>query len=302
MESNTMKTHEASRSVVRAGAFIILYLTALLRTDGAEYLWRASWGVFPDQVDPSVVLWNDNTIAPVQPVLTGTDLLIQTPAQADYTLYDYSNLTMPTQLVIEAEIQCLSGYSAKAGRPYVTVYFTTGSGIGGLLGLEQGAIYLTLNMTTRGWTAAVNTDDTNHLYRIEVDTPSVVGSPIRVYQDGTLVMTGAIAAGGDWGTVPEIWFGEGTDSAYGSSRWRSFRHNAATAPSKPVMFIRSAPDEIAWTSHSNVLYNVQQCADLTGLQWANVFTNILGNGGTNRVSDAGLRTNGHGFYRLETEN
>jgi hypothetical protein len=220
----------------------------------------------------------------------------------NFMFYYMLNLTMPTQLVIEAEVQFVSGASARDGRPPTAIVFTTGSGIGGFLGIEPGIIFMSLSQEARRETTAVATDDTNHLYRIEVDSPSLVGSPIRVYQDGTLVLTDAVAANSgtaNWGSVPAIWFGEGTDWAYGSSRWRSFRHNAATVPSKPVMFIRSAPDEVAWTSHSNVLYNLQRSAEASGTTWANVFTNILGNGGTNRVSDAGLRTNAHGFYRLE---
>ena len=303
-----MKTNKPYWSVVWDGVFITLALTSLLPACGAEYSWRASWGVFPDQVDPSVKLWNTNTIAPVRPVLAGTDLIIQTPAQFDgladnYMYYDYTNLTMPTQLVIEAEVQCVSGNSAKAGRPYVAISFTTGSGVGGLLGIEPGEIYLSLNQAVRGWTAAVNTDDASHLYRIEADTPSVTGSPIRVYQDGMLVMTGAIAANSapanNWGSVPDIWFGEGTDWAYGISRWRSFRHNAAAVPSGPVIFINSTPDEVRWTSHTNVLYNLQHSTNLTTGAWTNLATNVLGNGTTNSVTETLRHTTPQGFYRVQ---
>jgi hypothetical protein len=215
-------------------------------------------------------------------------------------LYEFTNVTMPTQLVIEAEVQYVSGNAANECRSGVAIAFTTGYEQGGELCVERGDIFLTQRGCTRGSQAQVNTDDTNHLYRIEVDNPTVLGSLISVYQDGTLVMTGVVSQDSDtWGPTPDVWFGDGSLSAYGTSRWRSFYHNAATVPSKAVVFIRSTPDEIAWTSHSNALYNVQYCPDFNGTPWTDVFTNILGNGGTNRVSDAAVRTNQHGFYRIE---
>ena len=296
--------------LLRATAMLVFCMACLSQLYGAEYLWRASWGVFPDKLDSSVTLVNTNTIAPINPVLTSTDMILQTPAQYDgvsdnFMAYVFNSVQMPTQLVIEAEVQCVSGYSAKAGRPYLAILFTTGSNIGGLLGIEAGDIYLLLDDTHRQVTATANTDDTNHLYRIEVDSTSTVGSPIRVYQDGVLAMTGSVASNGsppNWDAQPIIWFGDGTSWAYGTSRWRSFRHNAATIPSKPVLFIGNTPEKLWWPSHSNVLYNVQQCSDLRSGVWLNAFTNIVGTGGTNLIFDTGLRTNQSGFYRVQSGN
>ena len=135
-----------------------------------------------------------------------------------------------------------------------------------------------------------------------MDNPATLGSPIRVYQDGALRLTGAISGNGpaaNWGPTPEIWFGDGTDWAYGVSRWRSFQHNAAVVPSRPVLFIHSVPDEVRWTSHTDVLYNLQLSTNLTAGAWINLATNVVGNGTTNSVTDTLRHATPQGYYRVQ---
>jgi hypothetical protein len=97
-----------------------------------------------------------------------------------------------------------------------------------LLGISRDVVSLSHGSGIDGPSATVDTDDSFHTYRIEVDDTSTAGTPIRVYQDELLILTDTLLGSGSNVTPePRIWFGDGTTWAYGASRWRSFRHNAA---------------------------------------------------------------------------
>jgi hypothetical protein len=251
------------------------------------------------------------TASPEVPVLTATDLVLATDgpyAMPEGMYYGQSgtNIAMPTHLVIETEFRFISGTtdSRAPGRSSVLIHFITAPYVAGLLGVERDTVFLSHDFNDRGRSVTVDTDDSFHLYRIEVLDTRSAGGEIRVYQDGVLILTDALlGTGGNaapYGT-PQIWFGDGTDWAYGESRWRSFRHNAARSASRPVMSIRSAPDEVCWSSCPGVLYTVHCSSQLSTPTWMPLFTNVVGSGDITCVADPLPRREAQRFYRVEVQ-
>jgi len=310
-----MKTRTTCRRTLKVAAIFISLAVSYANTRAAEYSWRAEWGIFPDQVDSTMVLFNFPTNRPV-PVLTNGALVFRTFTRnlssgdglEDYQIYDQAppNAVMPTQLVIEAEVLLESGISTVPGRPPAYVVWIGAPAVLGLFGIDVGHIYLGRNQSNHWATANVPTGDTFHHYRIEVDSPTVAGlsaNQVRVYRDFNSVPILQGPNGGDGanatGGFPEIFWGDGTDWAFGVSRWKSFRHNAALKPSRPMMFIHSSPDEVRWTSHSNVLYNLQFTTNLTPSAWMNIATNVTGSGTTNSFTDTLRSLTAEGYYRVQ---
>ena len=55
---------------------------------------------------------------------------------------------------------------------------------------------------------------------------------------------------------------------------------------------------LAFTTVSNVLYDLQTCSDLTSGSWSNLATNIIGNGGMTTNLDTRAAAFSSRFYRL----
>ncbi len=309
----TMKTQTNNLLILT----ILVSMLSRHSIQAAEYYWRSSWGVFPDQVDTTMRLGS----APTNrsgPILIDGVLILRTltrninagDGMADYQIYDQAapNIVVPTQLVIEAEVQLESGVSTFSGRPPACIAWTTAPGVSGILGIEVGRIYLGRNQVDHWGSTNVPTDDAFHHYRIEVERPTVTNvgpDQVRVYRDFDPVPILRAPMGGDGantlGTTVEIFWGDGTDWAYGVSKWRSFRHNAARTNSRPVMFIRTVPEEICWSSYTGVLYQVHYCSELNSANWLPLLTNVVGTADTTCVTDPDPRHELKRFYRVEVQ-
>ena len=314
-----MKIQNSKQAIVRLAAILVSLWSSSHPTHAAEYCWRASWGVFPDQVDSTMLLGNDPTNRP-GPVLTNGELVLRTytkntnstDGMADYQYYGQAapNVVMPAQLVIEADVQLESGSTTFSGRPPAYIVWVGAAGVLGMLGMEEGSIFLGRNHTQHWDTVSVPSGDGFHHYRIEVDSPTMAHlstSQVRVYRDFQPVPILQAFNGGDGANAAftyigaEIYFGDGTDWAFGVSRWRSFRHNAASSPSRPVMFIRAAPDEVCWSSCPGALYSIHYCSQLSPPNWLPLFANVVGSGDITCVTDPLPRREAQRFYRVEVQ-
>ena len=244
-----------------------------------------------------------DTAAPEQPLLASGDLLLSTDDDSELMFYSCSgtNLLIPTNLVIEAELRYVSGTGNVPGRTATIIGFTVAPSLGGLLFIEHDNIFLGHSYSDKGTNAAVDTDGSFHSYRVEVDTSNPNGL-IKVFYDQALVLTDSLLTSGpNVNQVPEIYFGDGSSSAYGVSRWRSFQHNAAAQQVclPPVAGIRTSQVEISWNSCSNHHYNVQYRSDLTTNTWVDLFTNVLATNTETSVYDDIPRGRPQRFYRVQ---
>jgi hypothetical protein len=146
------------------------------------------------------------------------------------------DLAVPDHITITSEVRVVSSTSfINSARSGAAIILTTAAGIGNILWLGNGEIFLLSGGLVRGATAAVNTVNF-HLYRIEVSGVSS-GSAIEVYQDNVLKLTGSLfTSPGTFGSVPRVGFGEVSTIASGTSEWKSFTHNLSAIPEPLTSF------------------------------------------------------------------
>lgn len=264
----------------------------------ATYNWDARSGLWPYQVDPTM---STNYDAGCLPALSTNFLTLGTPASVYedhcYVMQRGTNLTAPAQLVIEAELKVVQS-AHRSDAP-------TGSGVmivwcfGNVSALRcvPGMMWLQSNQGAAfGPTAYVANTDDFHRYRIEVDNPTTVGGAIRVYYDGALVIAGVTESDPD-GT-PSIYFGDGTVLSSGLSQWRSFRHNAATRPSRPLL-LTPAPGQVSYWAHTNCTYQLQWASQLGSTNtWTHLGTTTLGDNSIKSAVDAPLGDRQR-YYRIQ---
>lgn len=221
---------------MRALLFPIVLLFLIAPLTAAVVTWTAASGLLPSETDPAWEL--SNFANPEVPVLTSSALVISTDDSNELMAYQQRDaaLTIPPMLVIESEMRFISGSSAESNYTSATIGFSTAVGsIGNFLFIGQDEIFLLDPGKVRGASAVVDTDDAFHTYRIEVDGV-LAGSPINVYQDDILVLSGALVPDATSGNVgPRILFGDAFH-VEGVSEWKRLSHNAATVPeSKTIM-------------------------------------------------------------------
>ena len=296
-----MKHQTLNRTTISVVLFYLALSAYIPTISGAEYCWSAASGLLPDQVDSPIMQLSLNA-DPETPVLTNSTLLISTDERHEWMWYSCSgtNLDIPTNLVIEAQLRYVSGASVASGRSEPNIGFVVAPNVGGILFIDRDNIFLGHDVYDSGTNAAVDTDDAFHTYRIEVDTSTPSGM-ITVSYDGVPVLTDHLLTSGNNVTpTPMIHFGDGTTWAYGQSLWKSFCHNAAREIIRPpVVTIRVSQVEICWNSYSNQMYKVQYRSDLTSNTWVNLFTNVAGTGTENCVLDAVVRGQAQRYYRVE---
>jgi hypothetical protein len=147
-------------------------------------------------------------------------------SQALYFEQNGAALSFPQSFVIEARLRVVS--SATVGNTYCPceIHWTPGNGVGNGLGFRAGQIFLWQSGNTAATPVNIDTTNALHTYRIEVDG-TAAGSAIRVYQDGSHVLSGTTYLDAGWhGSTPRIYWGDGTGQGSSVSDWASFRHNA----------------------------------------------------------------------------
>jgi hypothetical protein len=140
----------------------------------------------------------------------------------------------------------------------------------------------------------VDTDDTFHTYRIEVEGVNV-GSGFKVFYDGVLTLNGALFVA-DEDEHPLIGWGD-VDYNFGSSgvsEWQSFRHNASVFPNLAIY----TAAEVCWSSSPGQLYQLQWASALPSTNWAAIGLPIAGTGSNMCVLDS-TRGQARRFYRIQ---
>ena len=215
---------------------------------GADFTWCSGWGWLPDQLGSGPTLRDSSQ--PETPVLTNLVLVLANDKTSEYMNYVLSGPslgTMPSALVLEAELQVVSERTGDPAEAVTGIAFVTAPFVGNVLWIGNGRVFLGGGASH----PAVRTPTTNafHTYRIEV-TGTVEGSPVMVFQDGALLLRGELFRsnqrsnpppnGGqlrpsrwDLGADPLVGFGNLSLYACGETRWRSFSVGAVTNP--PVL-------------------------------------------------------------------
>lgn len=208
-----------------------MLLSAAAPSSAAVSNWQFGSGLPPQQSWPAWELKLGGSPLPTATALTDALQINSGSNWYQYMYYEQSGgmLAFPSSLVIEVRMRVVS--SATVGNTYCPceIHWTPGNGAGNGLGFRAGQIFLWQSGNTAATPVNIDTTSALHTYRIEVDGIAA-GSAIRVYQDGSQVLTGATYSDASWhGSTPRIYWGDGTTNGSAVSDWASFRHNALAA-------------------------------------------------------------------------
>lgn len=232
--------------------------------------WNASSGLLPDAVCPGWVL--TDTASPEEPTISNGRLLITTSANGENIFYEQSgsDISVPGLMIIEARLRFVSGTTSHVARTPAVVRFTVAPTVGNALFIGVDEVFLLAADLVRGASAAVDTDDVFHTYRLEVNTST---GAIDVFYDGTFLLSGTTFSDvNSNGSVASVLFGEGSSLATGTTEWEFVRHNASavTCPcSSTVVTIAGLRAEVETLNTSpatiavlqSTLNNVQTALD-----------------------------------------
>lgn len=209
------------------------------------YSWNAASGLFPDQVAPtdgSITLTDTSSLdvffdAGLNALTFPGDTVQSSALFYDLNFGDGSASAPSNPLengyAINFEVRIDSSAQFDNRRGAVAVSMRTGQSRYSLAGGID-FIRMIRDFEVGSPIASVDTNDSFHAYRIEVDGVEP-GSAIRLFQDGGLILnasTGLL----DPGESQDIafGFGEGSGIARGTSQWRSFSVEAIPEPSSAL--------------------------------------------------------------------
>jgi hypothetical protein len=189
--------------------------------------WNAPSGVLPNQIATPWTLFEDAT--PELPVLSGGVLTLSTTPDAERMIYSHSGSTvdMSGNFYIEARLKRVSGSTSSPNRAPISIGFTTTGSFGNILFIGNDEVFFINSGDVKGPTASVQTDDAFHTYRIEV---SSIGGITLLRDNMAILSASTINNVGLNGSVPIVFWGDGTLLAQGVSEWQSFEHNVLAAP------------------------------------------------------------------------
>ncbi|APZ91333.1 PEP-CTERM sorting domain-containing protein [Fuerstiella marisgermanici] len=224
----------------------------------ADIIWNASSGQTPTGTDP---LWlqvdDEDDFDPVIGSSGGINhMTLQTdsegmPTNTSRMYFQRLPATLPLEagrdLVVEFEMQLVSGTSfLPASRAPATVAINVAAGAAMYLNFTETGIAFQQSQTSFFDQAAINTSDF-HQYRLEIDHEAGAGGDVLLYQDGILVQTSSLRNQPSFfGTQPRVWFGEGTNAAFGESNWRSFSVTAAVPEPSSYALLAGATIVFGW--------------------------------------------------------
>lgn len=197
--------------------------------DAGVFSWTSNSGLFPNQVDPTVVL-NDTAI-PENPALISGVLILQTDPINEVMNYLQPNtaLTMPSNLVLEGKTRYVSGSTDNSNYTHTSMGFTSDSlaGIRFFIGVNE--IFDWSAVGVRGQTVSGIDTSVFHTYTVDA-TGTNIGDSYTVSVDGTVKISAQLIDLSSAVPLPtaSVYFGDGTLRASGVSEWQSFSHNAAT--------------------------------------------------------------------------
>jgi hypothetical protein len=213
----------------------VLCATGLLLGSAAQAeiaTWYASSGLLPNQASPAWTLVD--TANPENPVLENGVLTIGTSAQTELLYYkmDGAAAALPDSgpFWMEATMQYVSGaWNTSWWRAPALMSIRFDNGRLAIAEFRRDSVYLRAGDNTLGAiNNSVDTDGAFHTYRMEVLGTSS-GSTVNLFQDGQLILSdnSVYNAGSSLGVA----FGEGSQLAYGVSRWTYVSHNMAAVAS-----------------------------------------------------------------------
>jgi hypothetical protein len=215
-------------------------------------VWDAGLGRLPHELTPAWD-WLGPTSGEQTTIASGVLTISSASNVSDYVLFSQSgtNLTVPNNFWVEASVRFVSGTANQPSRSPVCLGVTTKPDVGNGLWIAKDRIFVQTGLWTIGQSADVDTDDAFHTYRIEVDGTDS-GSSLRVYYDGALtpLLTGTTFSDTTAnGSVPRVFWGDGTKYEGGVSEWKYVAHNAS-AFTGVWLTCRTAPAgvRVAWST------------------------------------------------------
>ena len=215
MNDPTRATHPARALLATA----LILVSAPASAEAATLLWDAASGLLPDEIGVPYELVDE--ASPENPALAGGVLTLSTSQNAERMLYRQTVHEVPDLLVIEMSMRFVSGTSSGARRA-AGLLFSPAPSEGSSFYIGADEIFLLEANNVKGPSVNVDTDDTFHTYRIEVDA---VGD-ISVFYDDALVLSGAEFTDAVNGSAPRIVFGLVSISTFGTAEWEYVEHNA----------------------------------------------------------------------------
>ena len=218
-------------TAIRRLGTAILVASALLSAPSpaaAQSRWDATSGLHPTQIS---VPWTLIDTAVADPSLAAGKLALATSSNAENMGYrlDPPLLAIPATTVFEFRGRLVSTASTDLSRTGMMVQINTAPFVVVQLGIASGQIFLNSADLVRGPVATVATTDAMHTYRIEVQG-TTAGSPVKVYYDGALSLSGASYSNPSSLSTPVILWGEISNIARGTSEWEFVEHNATATP------------------------------------------------------------------------
>lgn len=208
----------------------------LISAQASVSFWSADSGLRPDQLTPYWTLHDDSPATP--PIVTNGVMTSATMAKVkkEYFHTGPAGLDMPSDLTIEFKARFVSRVVSANNYSPMSVYFSFGDGLGGMLNLGLDDVWLAGGHNIRGVGASVDTDNAFHTYRIQLGGTSL-GSSINVYYDNavTPLLTGAVIYDPNLNCEDaEIGFGDVSTKDSGTSEWEYLWHNASCVPINAV--------------------------------------------------------------------
>ncbi len=185
--------------------------------------WYGSSQVLPSEACPP---WTLTSIGSPSQSLLGDTLTISSTQLSDNIHYGQFDLTLaiPSLWVIEFTMRYVSGSTTASNQAPAQIFFAKQGVFQNVLWIGTDELFLWSADQVRGPSAFVDTDNSFHAYRIEVD--SALGQT-RVYHDNVQILTMAL-----WSGSNPTWLalGEGSSSGYSTTKWTAFRHNGYFVP------------------------------------------------------------------------
>jgi hypothetical protein len=216
---------------MRRWSAVPLALAALLAAAAAHaqpytFRWEAAAGLLPDLGCPFWTL-TDNSAA--VPSLSGGVLTLATTSTGSNNLY-YSDqapdIIVPNPWILEFRGRYVSGTASSTARSAMMVQASTVANVLTAIAIGPDQVKILSGDFTIGATAAVDTDNAFHTYRIVINGTSL-GSAVQVYYDSGLILSGSLYSLAQ--PAARIVWGESSTLAFGTSEWTYFEHNGSAA-------------------------------------------------------------------------
>lgn len=201
---------------------VLLFLSAATNAHAGVYAWQGSSGLFPNEVNSAMALVN--TSSPEVPTLTGGTLTLQNNSPSEFMYYSQSNdLSVPAMPEVNFAMRYVSGGSNQT-RSNAAIWLNLGGNTGVIVFIAQDVIFSITGSNMRQASAAVDTNDAVHRYRLSL-SGTAPGSAYTLFQNDVALFSSVVTTGSQFTALPNVAFGDGTLSFAGETQWAAFSHN-----------------------------------------------------------------------------